>query len=340
MRSPPGSRNLRGTLRSCCSLQCYSTTAGDADGRRSIDVDALLKESSAEVVSLIGVETETDKRVTSSLNNILSRRIWMGLAASLLLALFFSVSMLVIGGREFAQPDARPLVVVTTLGEQRTVMLEDGSAIYVNTLSELRVDYDDAFRTVELVSGEALFNVEKDPTRPFRVIAGDTVSVALGTTFNVRFIDNVAEVAVVEGVVAVEKKGVVDTIETGAQTSEQDIGSVGRIDGARVILEAGEEVVLSPAATTPRLAAVNVEAVSSWRKRRLSFDNDPLSDITEEFNRYNRKRLVVLDGNIGQQRFTGVFAADDPASFVTFLEQTGAVQSFAVGSEIHLRAAR
>ena len=55
-------------------------------------------------------------------------------------------------------------------------------------------------------------------------------------------------------------------------------------------------------------------------KRRLSFRNDTLADIISEFNRYNPRPIVVTDPLIREQRYSGVFYADDADSFLQFLE--------------------
>ena len=73
----------------------------------------------------------------------------------------------------------------TNIGEQSSVLLEDGTLVKLNTKTTIKLDYTAEFRLVELVEGEAIFNVAKDPNRPFRVNAGQTVAEALGTSFNV-----------------------------------------------------------------------------------------------------------------------------------------------------------
>ena len=59
----------------------------------------------------------------------------------------------------------------TAVGEQRTVVLADGSSVVLNTDSLLRVAFSRNLRRVELVRGEALFSVSHDPSRPFAVQA-------------------------------------------------------------------------------------------------------------------------------------------------------------------------
>ncbi len=92
---------------------------------------------------------------------------------------------------------------VTSVGEQRSTKLADGSFIFLNTDSKVEVNFSDKARAVRLVRGEALFVVERDSARPFTVSAGNAVVRAIGTEFNVLRRADGADVAVVEGTVQV-----------------------------------------------------------------------------------------------------------------------------------------
>lgn len=308
----------------------------------SVEVGDLLAEAQSNVVSLSEAGSEVS---TSPVVSVEGRaRPWWrrgAVAAAAALVIVSVGSFFVL--QDQADLGPQPMVVATELGEQRSVTLEDGSIVYVNTQSQISALYTEDARTVELLYGEALFDVEPDPTRPFRVIAGDTVAEALGTTFNVRFIDDEAKVSVVEGTVAFGKQDAVfDAVEREEDAVLDTASSVdlGRIEAGRVILKAGQTVDLAEAAVSPRVATRNVEAVTAWTTRKLVFNEDDLAAIAEEFNRYNRQRLVVSPGLVGGERFSGTFAADDPESFVDFLELTAGIEAVTVGGEIRLRQAQ
>jgi transmembrane sensor len=76
--------------------------------------------------------------------------------------------------------------VTTGVGELRQLTLEDGSRVLLNTSTHIVVKYDQYARRIELENGEALFDVMKNPRRPFVVTAGGREVTALGTSFNVR----------------------------------------------------------------------------------------------------------------------------------------------------------
>src|SRR5262249_39834649 len=76
-------------------------------------------------------------------------------------------------------------VYVTGTGQNRTVTFQEGSVAYLNTRTELRWIGDANDRRVELIEGEALFDVVHDEAHPFRVTMDNSEIRVLGTRFNV-----------------------------------------------------------------------------------------------------------------------------------------------------------
>jgi transmembrane sensor len=204
----------------------------------------------------------------------------------------------------------------TARGEQRTFKLDDGSIVALNTQSSIEVSYSAEARTLKLLAGEALFTVEHDARRPFRVIADDAVIQAIGTQFNVYRSDAGTTVSVVEGVVEIKRidptaSAAVPAMNHGDTHSQLNISQV--TAGERVQVLAHGEVVRGPVS--------DLASVTAWRDRRLVFRGEPLATIAEEFNRYNTVQIHV-DGELTRnRRLTGVFAADDPHSLLLFLKE-------------------
>ncbi|HYG28420.1 MAG TPA: FecR domain-containing protein, partial [Caulobacteraceae bacterium] len=102
---------------------------------------------------------------------------------------------------------ARPRAIRgTALGERRVVALEDGSRVELNTDSRIEVAYAEDQRRIVLLKGEALFEVAKDPSRPFVVMANGAEVRAIGTAFNIRLREKLVELTVTEGVVSVKER--------------------------------------------------------------------------------------------------------------------------------------
>ncbi len=201
----------------------------------------------------------------------------------------------------------------TKVGEQRLVVLEDGSRMLLNTDTRLRVDFASTQRTVDVSSGEAFFEVAKDARRPFVVrIAGSEV-VAVGTAFSVRYArsahtpDELA-VTLVEGQVKV-------------RAAADKAGAALAPDHA-VLMKAGERLRLDRQprnALAPVVARVDrpdVERVMAWKRSEAVFDDTSLAEAVAEMNRYNRTSIVLLDGlESAGLRVSGQYSTSDSAGF-------------------------
>jgi transmembrane sensor len=213
----------------------------------------------------------------------------------------------------------KPEEFKTELGEQRSVLLADGSRVTLNTASTIEVDLHKGRRRVRLVQGEALFEVAHDTARPFEVRAGNAVIGDVGTQFNVDMRSNGTTVTVVEGQVAVNSSR---PGQGGAQTAHRDPESM----SAGLILGANDRIVITPVGLGAPQHGVNVTAAVAWMQRQLMFARRPLGEVAEEFNRYNRDRIDIDSAELKRREITGVFEAKDPASFVAFLSSIPGVE--------------
>jgi transmembrane sensor len=196
----------------------------------------------------------------------------------------------------------RPQRLETAVGEQRSVVLADGSLVTLNTSSSIEVRMGKDHRTVRLLAGEALFKVAHDASRPFDVMTGDATVRAVGTQFDVDHRPASTTVTVLEGRVAV-----FTTPEDKQQAEE-----------ARLPLEAGEQLTVAPRIARHRVRT-DVATAIAWTQRKLIFEHRPLGEVAAEFNRYNRQLIEIRSPELRTQEVTGVFQANDPSSFLTFL---------------------
>jgi transmembrane sensor len=267
------------------------------DEARRIDVMNLVTQARANVLRL------DDDAITRSRSSEVIPRVSRVLRSPLsaVAALLAVVAVLFISLHDDA------LKYGTGVGEQRTVKLSDGSIVTLNTRSEIRVRFEKSQRSVELISGEALFDVAHDTRRPFRVFSDAAVVQAVGTQFNVHRTQSETTVAVVQGIVEVTPRS-----------------SSVRHDGApnpaeRVI--AGEQAQMSVQGTLLQHAPAEIDRVVAWRERRLIFRNESLGAIVAEFNRYNETQMVVEGEATSARLVTAVFDADNPGALIAFLER-------------------
>ncbi|MEJ0037791.1 MAG: FecR domain-containing protein [Gammaproteobacteria bacterium] len=193
----------------------------------------------------------------------------------------------------------------TTLGELRSIVLDDGSTVQLNSQSRIRVRFAEHERDVELLAGQALFQVSKDKTRPFIVSSGETRVRAVGTQFDVYRRKGGTTVTVLEGQVAI----------TSNEVAEEAHG-VGDVPPS--LLSAGEQITVTPR-VAPSPTRANVATATAWTQRHLVFESATLADVAEEFNRYNRRPLVVEDARLRDFHVSGVFSSADPTLLLRFL---------------------
>lgn len=210
--------------------------------------------------------------------------------------------------------------VGTAVGEQRTLTLEDGTRVYLNTSTRVRVHYDEGQRRIELVTGEALFDVAKESHRPFVVAAGDRDITALGTIFLVQREAQEISVTLVEGKVAV-------AANAGAER--------GVALAKLAVLAPGERLTIS-ARKPPRVDHPALEKVAAWRQGQVALENVPLARAVAEMNRYSTVRLVVESPGAAAAPVGGFFRMGDSASFARAVADTYGLQVIERDDEIVL----
>jgi transmembrane sensor len=239
-----------------------------------------------------------------------ARRAAMALAASVALV----VAVGGIGGWL-----ARDPVYATRPGEQQVFTLSDGSRVALNTGSHLVVDFTKAERRVRLERGEAMFEVTRNPDRPFIVQAGEERVRVLGTTFTVRNDGRKVAVVLVEGRVEV-------TRETPRQPRPVPVAVLAPGERLTVRADAGAAI------DHPR-----VEAVTAWRRGEVMFDETPLLDAAAELNRYGGTQVQVGDPTLAALRLSGVFQTHDPAEFARVAAELYDLHADREGDRIVLR---
>ena len=228
---------------------------------------------------------------------------------------------LLAGSWTLLQPEVPVHQYASAVGEQRSIALADGSMVTLAPASYIAVRFSAGVRDIELRDGEATFDVAHDSSRPFRVHAGDNTVQAVGTRFTVNRLPSGTLVAVSEGKVKVTANS--NWLESlwrdDASTLEAGKAKVESL-GRPAALSAGEQARIPQGQQAMLRMPLEAPNAPADGKRRLSFRNDTLADIISEFNRYNPRPIVVTDPLIREQRYSGVFYADDADSFLQFLE--------------------
>lgn len=190
----------------------------------------------------------------------------------------------------------------TDTGEIRRVALDDGSVATINTESRVLVRMGNHRRTIALDQGEAWFEVAKDPLRPFVVESGTARALAVGTAFSVRRSGDATDIVVTEGIVQVWPKDA---------------------DVEPLLLKAGESARVTRA--TVHRAKADPERSLAWRTGSIFLRGDTVASAAAEFNRYNRRQIILLDQDLAQEQLDGVFSVNDPEAFAALVRDSFSV---------------
>ncbi len=238
--------------------------------------------------------------------------------------------------------DSGTTVYRTARGEQRSIVLTDGSIVQLNTLSRLIVHFNQGQRRVELPQGEAFFRVAHDKTRPFEVRTKFAFVRAVGTEFDVYSRKGDTQVAVVEGRVIVgaspsQKDSSPAPVERSGRQHSSATGPIYRSQiGVGIPLAAGQQITVSPDAV-PNPIPASPAIATAWIQRRIVLDNDEVATAVAEFNRYNKMQMQVRDADLSRFRISGVFDADDPRALVNYLEAVQGIHVDEIDGELLLQ---
>jgi transmembrane sensor len=188
---------------------------------------------------------------------------------------------------------------VTATGQQRRVVLPDGSTVLLNSGSAIALDFGADRRAVRLIEGEAFFDVVRNPDRPFRVTGRFADVEVTGTAFSVRAVGEADNVALQNGSVSVRP----------------------RSGQARAVKLLPRHTVAVGATATGAVDAIDPDQAFAWLEGRIRFSDRRLVDVLDELRRHHRGIIIVANHRIGEIRVSGNYRLDDPALIVASLAE-------------------
>jgi transmembrane sensor len=198
------------------------------------------------------------------------------------------------GGREIA----------TGIGERRAILLSDHSRLLLDTRSRVRIAFTGIARDLDLLDGQAHFEVAPDARRPFRVRTRAAEIVAVGTTFDVVALPARTTVTLIEGRVNVR------AIAHSAQLAPQ-VRS----------LSPGQQLGISADEGLLDTRSVQVASATAWQRGMIVIDDLPVPEALAMMNRYSRQQIVVLGPSLRLRKVSGVFRSGDVETEAIVLEK-------------------
>jgi transmembrane sensor len=203
----------------------------------------------------------------------------------------------------------------TAVGAQRSLDLPDGTHVELNTDTVIHASMTPEARTVTLDRGQAYFEVVHDADHPFVVIAGNRRITDLGTKFSVRRDGNRVDVVVKEGEVRVEL------------IAGDHVGAPVVAERNMIVISRDNETLI--AQKRPQ----EIDNAMLWRSGLLFFDQEPLAEVVNDINRYNRRKMEVV-GRARDIRIGGSFRRDNIEGFKQLLRDGFGLKITEAGDKI------
>ena len=184
----------------------------------------------------------------------------------------------------------------TQVAQIEKINLSDGTIVTLGGDSRIEATFSGTARRVDLLRGEALFEVERDAARPFFVgVLGATLRV-VGTKFDVHRGPDQLRIAVLEGVVEVSPPMPQESASSSREAMQKHV----LMPRQQMLASTGKSNEVS-------VSGVDPNAFATWRTGRLFYDGAPLSEVVADANRYYKGHIRVVGEKLGAMRVTTSF---------------------------------
>ena len=204
----------------------------------------------------------------------------------------------------------------TPVGSMREYTLQDGTTLFLDTNTQLKVEYYKQKRLVTLYQGQIVLHVSKDKARPLFVETQNVQVRVIGTRFEVRNVSEHVRVSVEEGSVEVSYKQEKDSTILLAN------------------LHAKDQLTLDEQGLIVTSSMLQNDSIAPWRSGRLVFDQTPLKEVLFEFERYGAKKAVIDSPKLASMTLSGSFEIERYASFLELLPKVLPLKIVNLGNEV------
>ena len=211
--------------------------------------------------------------------------------------------------------------VITPIGSKTQIILPDGTKVWLNSESKLTYtsDYNGQSRDVVL-SGEAFFEVVKNPIKPFVVKTGKIDIKAYGTSFNVKSYpsDLFVETTLISGKVTIERVTTKKTLAVLKPNQKSIFYKEDNGDNLNHILKLAKQkisvdsIIEVNAGENIILAQTNTEPETAWKDQKLYFTSETFDEIATKLERWYGVKIHLQSDELINERFTGKFTHNEP----------------------------
>ncbi|MFA5814858.1 MAG: FecR family protein [Bacteroidales bacterium] len=250
------------------------------------------------------------------------RFIFLSSAASILF--FFSIiSSLYFYSRQNSLKNEQPegyTYIYSPRGQRTRVVLPDKTKVWLNSESSLKYSTQFNSKVREVIAqGEAFFEVQHNPEKPFYVLANEIKVKVYGTSFNIKAFpnENTIETTLIEG-----KLSITSTVQKGKEPQEiflkpnekciiiRDAKNVEVTTSDQSLPEQKPDMKHFQSTQVKDFVVqknINTEEEKLWKDGKLVFRDRPFGELAVDLERWFDVKIHFKDERIKNYKFTGVF---------------------------------
>ncbi|MGC4231778.1 MAG: DUF4974 domain-containing protein [Niabella sp.] len=257
----------------------------------------------------------------------------LAIAASFALIVVLGISIIMDRKPATVPSEDNTIAAVTTKGSKSSVVLPDGTKVWINGDTRLSYQKDFGVTTRDVfLSGEAYFDVAHDKAHPF-IVHTDAFDIkVLGTAFNVKAYsgDANAQATLIRGAIEV---------------------ALNQREGKNIFLKPSEKIVVkninrtkTEAETLPEIAVSTIKPIADsssvetiWVQNKLAFDQEPFENIARELERWYGVEVKIYNHHLKSKRFSGVFENKSVDEVLEAIQLAGRFQYSYKNNTIEIR---
>jgi ferric-dicitrate binding protein FerR (iron transport regulator) len=268
---------------------------------------------------------ETEERIFRAVKKQMKREVfrfapagWLRYTAAVFIGAVVGMGIHLLLARTPAEPDTVPddFTVFADKGQRSNVTLPDGTKVWLNSHSRITYprDYGIRKRTLSL-TGEAYFEVAKDPEKRFLVKTGNMQVEALGTSFNVKAYDE-------------DREEVATLFDGSVQATVRE---------KNVTLVPEQYVAYNKDSNRLTVRhAENAAYAAMWRESELAFTRQTMDEISVILNRLYNVNIRFESDRIREYRFSGVIKNNSLDNVIEIISLTAPISYMNKGDTIIL----
>lgn len=203
-------------------------------------------------------------------------------------------------------------------GARTNFILPDGSSGWLNGGSYLKFknEFSGKSRSVEL-QGEAYFEIETDPDKPFEVLTHEIIIKAHGTTFNVMAYPDDKNINVTT------ESGIIEVLGKDGYGREISFGDV----------KPGYNWAIIKGTNLTHVNEVNIDQYVSWKEGKLVLRNESMIEVVKKINRWYNVNIIIKDSRLETYRYRASFVDETLDEVLKLLQMTSPIKCKELGRE-------